>query len=228
MITSRTMSRNNSIFSTMHRPSTTTARNPEPLPPDVAAARKARINQDLIEIFNMPCPPGTIASAQGIGLYTHVLGPPPPAPKYPHEKYKKVDPVFLPIGGPIVFKKAGGVGAPIDEAVNNVWKQIEAAVVEEEKHASQGGTAIEHLKERYDALEVPIEHINDAQAHAQAQAQPQLLQLLGQLSNIAMAGGGSALDAVMGGMEQERRGSAVATRTGNLYEEDRDPRRRGR
>jgi hypothetical protein len=224
------MSGNNSTFSTMHRPSTTTARSPEPLPPDVAAARKTRINMDLIEIFNIPCPPGTIASTQGIGLYTHVAGPPPPAPKYPHEKYKKVDPVFLPIGGPIVFKRAGPIGVPIDEAVKKTWREVEAAVVEEEKHIGQGDTSIEQLKTRYGALEVPSGDRSNVQPQVQAlaQAHPQLLQLLGQLSGIAMTGGGSALDDVNGKMEQERRASIGVTRTGNLYEEDRDPRRRGR
>jgi hypothetical protein len=248
MATSNSHSERTAYFSAMHRPSTPAVSQPKPLPPDVDAARKARINRDLVNHLKRPCPKNSTPSVQGIGLYTHVAGPPAKAPQFPHEKYtqKAPDPMFLPIGGPgKILKDRSTLETQTSEEMKRVWKEIYEAIHEEEKHVSHGGMNADQLKERYGALDA-LDADTDAQP--MLHPQPQLQQMLSQLHDITMMGtqGGTVesgqqesgrrlslgtgltRDVVMGGTGQERRTSTSTMKTGNTYEAARDPRLRGR
>jgi len=220
-----------------------TATKSEPLPPDVDAARKARINSELIEVFRRPCPADATPSIQGIGLYTHVAGPPAPALVFPHMKYmqKASNPVFLQIGGPAGISKEGNVlEAPISDDVKRAWKDVQEAVDREKAHLAHTDLDVDSLKERYGAL--------DKNAGAQPKLQPHLQHIMDRMQDATMTGiqntaagagqqpngrrasgeDGLSRDVTMGGTDEARRGSTSTTWTGNDYEAARDPRLRGR
>jgi hypothetical protein len=228
------------FFAAPEQPSVTPAA--EPLPPDVEAARKQRINLDLIGALKHPCPPNTVASIQGIGLYTHIAAP-SQAPLLPHEKHVKTtpDPVFLPVGGPRGTQRPYNVVQPqASNQVKEIYHQLQQEMDEEEKHLGRGDASMDSLKKRYGCLDVP-----EGATTAQKEPQPQLgLQgILNSLQDAAMTdmqnttaghgdrrqslGGGAIQDVIMGGTEQERIGTASVTKAGNTYEAARDPRLRG-
>ncbi|KAH7089995.1 hypothetical protein FB567DRAFT_316072 [Paraphoma chrysanthemicola] len=223
------------FFSDMEQPSTTPAAEPEPLPPDVEAARKQRINLDLISALKLPCPSNTTASIQGIGLYTHAA---PPAQTSPSKHGQNVnlapEPVFVPIGGTQRLSRLKNAVPPrISNEVADLYKKLQQEMHAEEKHFGHGGVSMDKLKERYGGLDVPQE---DEAAIAELQPQPELQQMLeslrkaviGQDDRRVSLGGGVTGDIVMGGAEQEQFGAATVTKTGNTYEAARDPRLRGR
>jgi hypothetical protein len=186
------------------------------LPPDVEEARKARINAQMIELFERPCPPDTTASVQGIGLYTHVAGPPAPPPLFPHMKYlqQTSNPGFLPTGGPKEISNAGALECPVGDDVKRAWRDVKDAVNEEKRHVAFTEKNLDQLKARYGALDAP-----DGSAAGAGAGQPQN----GRQGSIDS---GSNRDVVMTGTEEQRRASATASR--NEYEAARDPRLRGR
>jgi hypothetical protein len=188
----------------------------QPLPPDVEEARKARINEQTIDLFKRPCPPNTTASIQGIGLYTHVAGPLAPPPLSPHMKYlqQTSNPEFLPIGGPKKMSSTGPLECLVGDDVKNAWRDVKEAVNEEKKHVAFTDKDLDQLKARYDALDVP-----DVSAAGTGAGQPQN-------GRQASVDSGSNRDVVMVGTEEQRRASATANR--NEYEAARDPRLRGR
>jgi hypothetical protein len=121
-----------------------------PLPPDVADARKARMNADLIDAFKQPCPPDTTPYVTGIGLYTHVEGP-LRAPQYSGEN-PQPEPEFLPIRIPESRRKPS---SQPDEAVAKLWKEVEAAVKTEEKAIGTTVPGFNELRKRHGALPPP-------------------------------------------------------------------------
>jgi hypothetical protein len=137
------------------------------LPSDVEAARKERINNELVALFRLPCPAKATASVQGIGSYTHTSATVRSGGTATRGPLR---PEFLPIGGPNrVLKGKDELEAPLSEELQQLWKQIEAAVNEEEKFFGEAGMSEEQLNERYGALKVP---------HANAQNQQQWQQYM--------------------------------------------------
>jgi hypothetical protein len=192
------------ILSILHRPTPTA---PSPLPPDVATARKTRINQEMIKIFKRPCPPNTTPSVQGIGLYTHVAGPPLPPPQYPHERFRKSNPTFLPIRG---AKRHGGLQPLISDEVKAVADKVRALVNEEEKRVGHVDMDVKQLRERYGAVDAPEGRRSMDK----------------QTPGYAMMTSGAGLDVAKAGAGEERRGSASVVKSGSVYDAERDPRRR--
>jgi hypothetical protein len=194
-------------------------------PLDVEAARKRRINNDLVTLFRNSCPTNTTASIQGIGLYTHAsfptLSEEATAQEFPPPK-------FLPIGGPDrILKDQSVPEAPISEDVQELWKQVQAVVNEEENCVGESDQSIEQLRERYGALNVPDAN-EDTTSLAQQQLQwQQYLEALHKLQNQKISG-----NVVMAGFDNEGGGSTSAmaslhpTTKANLYQESRDPRKR--
>ncbi|KAH7073448.1 hypothetical protein BKA63DRAFT_33158 [Paraphoma chrysanthemicola] len=222
------------FFSDMEQPYTTAAAEPEPLPPDVEAARKQRINLDLISALKLPCPSNTAASIQGIGLYTHVAAPAQTLPSQHGQLVNKApEPVFVPIGGQQRISRLKNVAPPrISNEVVELYKKLQRELHVEEKHFGHGGVNMDRLKERYGGLDVPQK---EGVAIAELQPQPGPQQMLESLYKAVVGQdgrraslGGVTGDVVMGGTEQEQSGAATVTKTGNIYEAARDPRLRGR
>ncbi|KAF2826553.1 hypothetical protein CC86DRAFT_370511 [Ophiobolus disseminans] len=227
---------------------TTTATKPERLPPDLEAARKTRINSELIEVFKRSCPVDTTPSIQGIGLYTHVAPPaPPPAPPplFPHMHctQKSANPVFLQIGGPArISKEVSVLEAPVSEEMKRGWKAVQEAMDTEMEHVGTTELDIGSLNERYGASH------GNANSRLLPQPQPQYQQIMNHLQDIAMmgmrntpgrvnqqfngrtpsVGDGLNLDVAIGGVEAETRDDTSGAWAGNDYEAARDPRLRGR
>ena len=106
----------------------------DPLPPDVQAMRKARINTDIIKLCSQPIPVNSQPTARGIGLYTHVAGP-KTAKRNPHHYFADRDDgevALLPLGGPgkIVPSK---LREPPHKEVTAIYKMLQDAVKAEEK-----------------------------------------------------------------------------------------------
>jgi hypothetical protein len=143
--------------------STETAARPRPLSPEEDAARKTRINNEMVSCFKLPCPVNTNLSIQGIGLYTHVAA----------QTQGNSNPVFLPIGGPKrVAKDESCLEAPVSEEVDQVWQHVQLAVKDAERQPGQGGMSVDKLKERYGALDAPEQKtITPQQAQVQIQLQ---------------------------------------------------------
>ncbi|KAF1844925.1 uncharacterized protein K460DRAFT_416279 [Cucurbitaria berberidis CBS 394.84] len=216
------------------------------LPPDVAEARRTRINHELVTIFKRPCPPNSTPTAKGIGLYTHVAGP-VKIPIFPHERYMENDPEYLPVGGPREVGNKTGLEGQTAEEVKKVWHEVMDAMQEERKVLGPRKRSARELKERYAALDVPGAR---APPRLEALVVPQVagredivapehsttpqsagLRLTGRrpsgVSGLAHETGATG-DVTMGGTEIERRGSGSALKSGNQYYPSRDPRIQGR
>jgi hypothetical protein len=197
-----------------------------PLPPDVEEARKLRINRDLIDLLNAPATGNGPTTIQGIGLYTHVA-----APKSSKSDENPSNPVFLPIGGPNRIRmNQDGLEPPMGEEVLKIWSEVEAAVDAEDKYMDQNDMSLQELKERYDVLDHPqLEKAPDAlheisedtetvqTPRTQAQFQ-QALVYLRKLSSVAAA----SKDANVSGTDEDGKNTVK----GNMYHENRDPRKR--
>jgi hypothetical protein len=129
----------------------TAPRSTFPLPPDVAAARKKRMNADLVSAMIRPCPPGANPSIKGIGLYTHIEGPARASPD-PQGKDTQSEPEFLPFKGPA---GNGAMGSQMSEEALKVWEELRDAVEEEETIIGKTELGLKELKKRYGGLEVP-------------------------------------------------------------------------
>lgn len=205
-----------SILTTVDGPDEAPVNTPEGLPPDVDAARKNRINSDLINIFRFPCPPETVASMQGIGLYTHHGVPQLPPSQSPHEQMKATNPKFLPIGGERRMKRGVAIEARISPQVKNVWSEIMQVVNKEEQNLGNLDVDFEQLKERYGALPKP-HATGTPQAGFESNPEPHPQQLSGEVRDINRG-------SLTGGINEERRASIGASKTVVEYHEDRDPR----
>ncbi len=157
--------------STSETPSTSIT----PLPPDVAAARKARMNADLINSLKSTCPPGETPYITGVGLYTHVEGPPPRAPLYPGE-IPQSQPAFLPVQTPRDGKSRGSQS---DEPVTKLWKELKVAVEEEQETARQIELGINVLMKRFGGLpppkhsQSPVQYLQQQRDGVQGDAEAQ-------------------------------------------------------
>jgi hypothetical protein len=209
-------------------------------PPDQAndAERKARVNNDLLDLLKQPQQLRTTPSIQGVGLYTHATTPESLGLA---DAQRSSNPRFVPIGGPERVRKVKSVpAAPISDDVLKVFKEVQQAVNEEEQHASirESRLNAEQLKVRYGGLNAPQENtatISDLDEQQRLRVQA-IEQQLGRVSNRA----GPSADVVMSGIEENTGAAAVAhidpsmylcknAQTGsrtNLYDAGRDPRKR--
>ncbi|KAL5115825.1 hypothetical protein ACEQ8H_006320 [Pleosporales sp. CAS-2024a] len=180
-----------------------------PLPPDVHAVHKARINRELIQLTRLPADGKT--SIQGIGLYTHVA-----APQAPGADNNQQIPVFLPVND---IKKAArehhhhhhqdACSSSVSQQVRQVWHELRHVINEEERHLGHDTTmTAQKLQDRYTALHVA--HGQDPSQHAT------------QLHNMQL---GRMLDYVRH-LQQRQLDKSDAAPRGNEYHEARDPRRR--
>lgn len=104
------------------------------VPPDIQAARKARINSDIVKLCSTKPPIWAHPSAQGIGQFTHVAGVKTVA-KNPHASFcDQVDKevALLPIGGPrkILPSKTR---EPPNKELAALYKELQDAARVEEK-----------------------------------------------------------------------------------------------
>ncbi|KAI4666188.1 uncharacterized protein J4E88_010483 [Alternaria novae-zelandiae] len=215
-----------------------------PLPPDVAAARKARMNADLIGAFKSTCPPGTTPHITGVGLYTHVEGAPPHSPMYPDEN-PQPQPEFFPIRIP---ESRGNESSQPDEEVQKLWNELELAVETEEELIATTELGLKELRKRYRALPPPKNSRSPVQRGQQQQPEAMQGDTSAQGGTTTSAGSmsapsaptkprGQSLASVMstlavgnentskGGTEPER-GRSTTTSTTGFYAPD--PRRQGR
>lgn len=135
-----------------------------PLPSDVAAARKARMNADLIDAFKSTCPPGTTPYITGVGLYTHIEGAPPQSRIYPDEN-PQPQPEFFPIRIP---EGRGNESSQPDEEVQKLWNEFELAIETEEEMIATTELGLKELRKRYRALPPPKDSRSPVQ-HVQQQ-----------------------------------------------------------
>ncbi|KAF7448530.1 hypothetical protein Ptr902_03979 [Pyrenophora tritici-repentis] len=115
------------------------------IPPDVAAVRKHRMNGDLINAFKRHVPPGTTPYVTGIGLYTHVEGPPSP------EVFLHPQPEFLPLfPAPPPSQRT-----PLSPEIQSVWEELCEVMHEEKQIIGQMELSLVELRKRYEGLDVP-------------------------------------------------------------------------
>lgn len=111
---------------------------------DTAVLRKNQKNTDLIAIFSRPCAVGQRPSAQGVGLYTHILG-------------SNGTPEFLPVGGPDRMRSDTSIDSEPSEEIKALWMDMQQILHEEDREARRENyITFEELKQRY----VPLS--NDA------------------------------------------------------------------
>jgi hypothetical protein len=206
--------------------SSTAFGTPEPGELLSPGAEKEQISKQMMSLIEEPCRASAAVSVQGTGMYTHAS-----VTEFPDATTarKLAPPRFLPIGGPINVSTFGDmVEESLSEEMEQIWKQVEATVNEEEKIIGHVGMSEEQLRERYSALHVPDP--NEAAAPLAPQ-QLQLQQFMEALRKLKVRK--SAADIAMGGTEIEGGGNANATPgahstpRANMYHESRDPRRRG-
>lgn len=209
----------------------------EPLSPDADAPRRARINKDLIEIFRRPCSADARPSMQGIGLYTHVAGPPVTPPQGPHMHYAPRDsnPVFLHVGGPTgMLRESDVLLAPVGDDVNRAWRAVQQAVDKEVEHVAQTDLDMGSLKERYGALDEKAKgQLSITHPHSRGPAMADIQDTVAGVDRQVDAqrlsvGSGVTREVTMTGADEERYSSRSVVRSGNDYEAARDPRLRAR
>ncbi|KAF2633259.1 hypothetical protein BU25DRAFT_405180 [Macroventuria anomochaeta] len=227
----------------------------EPLPPDVQAARKARINSDIIKLCSKPIPLYSHPTAHGIGLYTHVAGTKTVA-RNPHSAFadkRDGEVALLPLGGPkkIVPSK---LHEPPNKELAAIYKELQDAVKAEEKiwsdmrvAADERGEApndayrmsLDTLKKKYGDVNAPPPESAMSQRDSKQQDKRRHSEVTGIPSGEApkkkRVGFASqselqrqSTDASMRerNSDAERRGSG--SRAGNEYDVYRDPRRQRR
>lgn len=225
-----------------HVPTSTMSTGPPP--PDVQAARKARINSELIQLCSKPAPFWSIPSAHGIGLYTHVAGP-KTAGKNPHSSYAdKADGevALLPLGGPTKIAPSN-LRDPPSREVAAVYKQLQDAVDAEEKIWSDMRAAADAEGEpANNAYRMSFAALQDKYGAVTASDEvvglrPDVERLHKRRHSEVMAGSNdetserrrvrfASQSELRQGADTGRRGSDG--KTGNEYDVYRDPRRRGR
>lgn len=221
------------------------------IPTDVALARKNRMNAELVDLFQRPCPIDTITSVRGIGLYTHVVGV-SEFSQSPIDNNLQSKAKLLPTGGPNKVRGRGMFRQPINDEIQQVWTEMSDAVQHEEKILDSSCLSIDDAKKRHKALLLP-KFTTRRQLQSQARTiQPVVRQDLdvvmedgparqetaANLNSVAKepsvgkevtpngAIHGEAV--VMSGADANRRGSASIPTARNTYERNRDPRLAGR
>ncbi|KAF1363879.1 hypothetical protein EJ07DRAFT_172781 [Lizonia empirigonia] len=223
------------------------------LPPDVQAARKARINSDIIKLCSIK-PIYINPTAQGIGLYTHVAGP-KTASQNPHFEYAdnaNGEVALLPLGGPRKIVPSNRPREPLREEVAAVYKELQDAVKAEEKIWSEMRAAADakgkNVRDAYtmslDTLKEKYGLVNTPQPESANQPTAQRYQRRhSEASSVADSGALKRLKTSNappsdlqrqnprtsnGGAQTKPERRPSATATGNTYEASRDPRRQGR
>jgi hypothetical protein len=133
-------------------PMPSAARPSLPLPPETTAARKARMNAELISAFKRPCPLDTNPSIKGIGLYTHVEGPAIASPA-PLGKDAQLEPEFLPL---VNLTGSGALATQMSGERRKVWEELRDAVAEEEVIIGETELGLKELRKRYGGLDAPV------------------------------------------------------------------------
>jgi hypothetical protein len=188
----------------------------EPLPPDVEAARKDRVNNEMVALFRQPCPAKRTASIQGIGLYTHASGI---MLVNGTTTRRPLRPEFLPIGGPNkILPGKSELAAPLSEELQQSWKQMEATVNEEENLIGEADLNEEQLRERYGAMNAPDKIQKQWQEWMEAVHKMQVSRISG-----GVATGGTDNE---GGVSNRTTPVTHAPPRANVYYESRDPRKR--
>ncbi|KAL6708277.1 hypothetical protein ACN47E_003201 [Coniothyrium glycines] len=189
--------------------SAATATSPVPL--DVAAVRKDRMNRELITMFQRPCPPNTVPALQGLGLYTHIEG-------------SDGTPQFLPTKSDTKAQDIADFEREATEEIKSVWSELNEAVRSEERILGSRRLSPEELKRRYEGLDdpgnIPSTRKNDIQT--QNAAMPQ--DISGQVhpSDQTRASLGNYL------ARSAPAAKSLPTGSRNEYEPSRDPRLQGR
>lgn len=226
--------------------------SPDQLPPDVQAARKARINSDIIKLCSNK-PIYINPTAQGIGLYTHVAGP-KTASQNPHFEYADNDGevALLLLGGPRKIVPSNKLREPLREEVaavyeelqdavkaeEQIWSEMRAAADAEGKNARDAYTmSLDTLKEKYGPINPPQPEGTRQPTTQQYQRRNSAASSVADSAALKNLNTSTAAPADLQRQnplasngaaqpEPERRPSATAT--GNTYEASRDPRRQGR
>ena len=119
-----------------------------PLPPDVAAVRKQRMNTDLISAFKRHVPPGTTPYVKGVGLYTHIEGfPSLETPLNPQPEFFPLCP--LPPPGNQIQR------SPLPPDIESLWEELCDVIQQEEQIVGQMELGLVELRKRYKGLDVP-------------------------------------------------------------------------
>ena len=221
----------------------------DPLPPDVQAARKARINSDIIELCSKPTGVHTTPTARGIGLYTHVAGP-KTANRNPHHHFADRDDgevALLPLGGPRKAAPSKPREPPYKELAA-LYKELQDAVKAEEKIYDDLGAAagargdaendayrmsLDTLKKKYGDVNASVpesvhsenRRYSEISGTTNDEAPKRRKVSFAQLSEMRRESAASVPTATRDA-DPERRGSG--SRMGNDYDVYRDPRRRRR
>lgn len=212
--------------------------NQDPPHSEADAARKKRVNNELLDILKQARQLRAPTSIRGVGLYTHAANL---QSSDVTDAQRSTNATFLPIGGPNrEGKKASQPLAPIDGEVLKVFKEVRQAVNEEEQHASirQSRLTTEQLKERYGGLDPPQASSATVPDSAE-QKQVKKIRMDEYFQKIGSKRRTSR-DVVMGRMGGDTgegavthtnpslyfsRGGTAGPRT-HLYDESRDPRKR--
>ncbi|KAJ8115018.1 hypothetical protein OPT61_g3235 [Boeremia exigua] len=224
----------------------------ESLPPDVQAARRSRMNSDIVKLCIRPRDPRTRSFAQGIGLYTHVAGskasPNPPHLKFAEKANRKIE--LLPLGGPKRVQRSKFREAR-DKDLDAVYTELQNAVNAEEKNWSGQNddeldegevSSLDALREKYgkygdanapapatvarqqDGKEGDTQRVSAAKSDSNSEATKQKRVSFAPQSEPRRQGTGSGV-MPHNTPGSDRRGTAAAN---NNYHIDRDPRRLGR
>lgn len=203
----------------------------ESLPPDVQAARKVRINSDIIKLCSKPVPPGFHPSVQGVGLYTHVADIKTAGPLNDAEQGKE-GVSLLPLGGPKRLAPSK-FQEPPNKDLAALYKQLQEAVTAEEQLSASNthNPSLDLLNKKYGSISdnslIPDTEPQDTRRHSEATSTEASKRRKVSLATLTELRRKSA-DSTTGGrmIDSERRGSG--SKSGNDYDVYRDPRRRRR
>ncbi|PVI08665.1 hypothetical protein DM02DRAFT_621490 [Periconia macrospinosa] len=198
-----------------------------PLPPDVAASRKNRLNGDLINLFKRPSqtPDAKQHSFKGVGLYTHVARPslPPNTATPSAQRLDQSSPGldFLPLGGPARNTNRPAIQGELPEEVRAIYRAISANLEAEAEAISRGSNRDPHVKfGTFDLSPSTLQNgptpVHQQQDVATAAKRPNLDML-----------GGNADEAPARRASTDNVTKATSA-GGTTYDSSRDPRRRGR
>lgn len=111
-----------------------------PLPPDVAAARRKRVNSEMLELLRRPAENTDTNSYhfQGMGLYTHVARPAPAPATSPRSGHARSQLDFLPLGGPSEDRNRPNMQGEVPEDIRAIYRDLGASLDHERELLSRG------------------------------------------------------------------------------------------
>jgi hypothetical protein len=209
---------------------------------------KVRINSEILELCSKPAPPGTNPTLIGVGLYTHVA-----QPRKDSNPALKLE--FLPLGGlnKVQSTKLINQQTQPDKEVAAVYRQLQKAVQAEEKICMKHGytagqrrdslhdtsePSIATLKRKYGdpvtsgaKSELAIRNVSTKRRHSEItgsgsskadEPQQKRKMSLAQITELRRKSAGD-ID-IFGNSKVTRR----VSESKNMYDEERDPRRKGK